>query len=165
MRQRNACSFTEQSCNACSHLISRIIIVVLHELVRQRNLAQSLAELAVLCLLLHLALHSYEVHNLHAKKNSHGDAVGRGYCLCVFGGANQAKRNNIDARSLVEKKQQAHKRCAHKHNYCKGVCTYFSFRYNCCWPSYVMAVVPLPQKTKLYDKKSTSTYHRCGLGN
>lgn len=47
-----------------SHFISRIIVVVPHELVRQRYLAQSFAELAILCLLLNLTLHPDKVHDL-----------------------------------------------------------------------------------------------------
>lgn len=46
------------------HLIPRIVVVVPHELVRQRDLAQSFAEIAIVRLLVYLPLYAHEVHDL-----------------------------------------------------------------------------------------------------
>lgn len=66
----NRISCTRQPTNqpaSQSHIIPRVVVLVPHELLGQRNLAQPFAEFSILRLLLDLALHPHVVYDLANK--------------------------------------------------------------------------------------------------
>ena len=69
----NRISCTRQPTNQPAsqlHLIPRVVVVILHQFLGQRNLAQPFAEFSILRLLLDLALHPHIVDDLKISKRA-----------------------------------------------------------------------------------------------